>query len=93
MSSLNNSTSIIMDLETLQQEYKNLLIKYKQSVTEYINYLHIESKRPCVSYSANSTNVDQKCYEYIWAKAGCPTTGFVNANTSWAQSELSLIHI
>jgi hypothetical protein len=41
--SSNNSTSVIMDLEKLQQKYSNLLIKYKQSVTDYINYLNTEN--------------------------------------------------
>lgn len=39
----NNTTSITIDLENLQQQYSNLLIKYKQSVTDYINYLNIEA--------------------------------------------------
>lgn len=39
-----NTTSITMDLENLQQEYSNLLIKYKQAVTDYISYLNIESE-------------------------------------------------
>jgi len=83
----NNATSITMDLENLQQEYSNLLIKYKQAVTNYISYLNIESQKPCINFSADSKNVDQKCYDYIWKKAGCKTTGVVNANTSWAQSQ------
>ena len=86
-SSSENATSITMDLENLQQEYSNLLIKYKQSVTDYINYLHVESQEPCADYSADSKNVNQKCYDYIWKKSGCTRTGFVNANTSWAKSQ------
>jgi hypothetical protein len=34
-----NSPSVVMDLENLQQNYGNLLIKYKQSVTDYIENL------------------------------------------------------
>ena len=86
-SSSENAISITMDLENLQQEYSNLLIKYKQAVTDYINYLHVESQEPCANYSANSKNVNQKCYDYIWKKSGCTTTGFVNANTDWAKSQ------
>lgn len=86
-SSSKNTTSITMDLENFQQEYSNLLIKYKQSVTDYINYLNIEAQKPCAKYTADSINVDQKCYDYIWAKAGCITTGVANASTSWAQSQ------
>ncbi len=86
-SSNNYATSITMDLENLQQKYSNLLIKYKQAVTDYISYLNIEAQQPCINFSADSKNVDQKCYDYIWKKAGCKTTGVVNANTSWAQSQ------
>ncbi len=85
--SSNHINSITLDLENLQQKYSNLLIKYKQSVTDYINYLNFESQQPCANYSADSKNINQKCYDYIWKKAGCPTTGFVNANTTWAQSQ------
>lgn len=82
-----DAISISMDLENLQQKYSNLLIKYKKSVTDYINYLNLEAKKPCANYNANSTNIDQKCYDYIWEKAGCKTTGVANASTSWAQSQ------
>lgn len=34
-----NSNSVAMDLENLQQQYGNLLIKYKQSVADYIDNL------------------------------------------------------
>ena len=83
----NSAKSITLDLENLQQKYSNLLIKYKQSVTDYINYLNIEVNQPCEQYSADSKNINQKCYDYIWKKAGCKTTGVVNASTSWAQSQ------
>lgn len=83
----NNASSITMDLENLQQNYSNLLIKYKQSVTDYINYLNVEAQHPCAKYSADSKNVDQKCYDYIWKKAGCPTTGVVNANADYSKSQ------
>ena len=29
-----------MDLENLQQNYSNLLIKYQQAVSDYMNYLN-----------------------------------------------------
>ena len=79
--------SVVMDLENMQQKYSNLLIKYKQSVSDYINYLNSEAQTPCSKFNANSKNIDQKCYDYIWKKAGCVTTGVVNANTSWAKSQ------
>jgi len=46
--SINNSASITMDLENLQQKHSNLLIKYKQAVTDYINELNIDTQQ---SYS------------------------------------------
>lgn len=44
MNSNNNSnnTSIVIDLERLQKSYSNLLTKYKQSVSDYINYLNTD---------------------------------------------------
>jgi len=82
-----NAHSTTIDLENLQQEYSNVLIKYKQSVTDYINYLNVESQQPCIHYSENSKNVNQKCYDYIWKKAGCTTTGVVHSDTDWAKSQ------
>lgn len=35
----NESKSIALDLETLNNEYKNLLIQYQQAVLNYVNYL------------------------------------------------------
>lgn len=36
----NSITSETLDLELLQQKYNNTFIKYKQSVTDYVNYLN-----------------------------------------------------
>jgi hypothetical protein len=86
----NNNTqasSITMDLENLQQSYANLLIQYKQAVADYVNYLNTQAQQPCGQYTSNSKNIDQKCYEYIWSKSGCTTTGVVNASTSWAMGQ------
>ena len=41
--SKNEAKSITMDLENLQQKYSNLLIQYKQAVTDYVNYLNLET--------------------------------------------------
>jgi hypothetical protein len=35
----NESKSLALDLETLNNEYKNLLIQYQQAVINYVNYL------------------------------------------------------
>ena len=86
----NNNTeasSITMDLENLQQSYANLLIQYKQAVSDYINYLNVQAQQPCGQYTSSSKNIDQKCYEYIWSKSGCTTTGVVNASTNWAMGQ------
>lgn len=44
-----NSSSITMDLENLQKEYNNLLIQYKQAVSNYIDYLNKNAKNPGVN--------------------------------------------
>ena len=64
-----NNNSLVIDLETLNKKYKTLLIQYKQSTMDYVNFL--KNEKPCMSYNSNSTNVDQKCYNEIWKKAGC----------------------
>ena len=51
-----NSNSITMDLENLRQKYSNLLIKYKGAVTDYVNYLNVQSQQQCSDPSANNTN-------------------------------------
>ena len=63
------NNSLVIDLETLNAKYKTLLIQYKQSTMDYVNFL--KNEQPCMSYNSNSTNVDQKCYNKIWKKAGC----------------------
>ena len=44
----NDANSITMELENLQQTYSNLLIKYKQSVTDYITNLNGKDKEKFV---------------------------------------------
>jgi hypothetical protein len=82
----NDTSSLALDLETLSAKYKSLLTKYRQSVLDYIENLKQESSRPCEKYNANSTNISQECYEEIWRKSGCTTTGFVNASGDWARA-------
>jgi hypothetical protein len=50
------SESISINLETLREEYKNLLIQYKQAVLNYINYLREESMSPSHSRSVTAVN-------------------------------------
>jgi hypothetical protein len=82
-----DKTSLALDLETLSANYTNLLTRYKQAVLDYTDSLTTQSARPCVKYNANSKDIDQACYNDIWRKAGCTTTGVVNANTNWAKSQ------
>lgn len=79
------SNSIVLNLETLSAQYRNKLIEYQFAVANYVNYLREEQATPCGSFNANSKGIDQKCYNEIWTKSGCTTTGVVNASTSWAQ--------
>ena len=75
------SNSLVLDLETLNSKYKTLLQRYNQAVLDYIDNLKVESAKPCSKYKSTSTGIDQKCYEDIWAKAGCTTTGKVDATS------------
>ena len=47
----NKSNSIILNLETLRTNYKNLLIEYQQAVLNYVNYLKQETSNA----NANAT--------------------------------------
>jgi hypothetical protein len=83
-------SSTALNLESLNVEYKNLLIEYKQAVSNYINYLKQEIAQPCSTYNANSKGISQACYNDIWKKAGCGTGSIKpapNANSSWAKSQ------
>jgi hypothetical protein len=83
--------SIILSLETLSKEYDTVLIKYNQAQTDYINYLKIQSEQSannvCSKYKSDSKEIDQACYDEVWKKAGCTTTGVVNANSNWAKKQ------
>ena len=84
----NKGSSTVLNLESLNREYKNLLIEYKQAVSNYVNYIKQEIVQPCAAYNANSKGISQTCYNDIWKKAGCGTgTTKPNANTSWAKSQ------
>jgi len=81
------SKSLVLDLETLNNNYKSLLIRYNQSVLDYVDNLKAESLKPCAKYKGNSIGIDQKCYENIWTSAGCTTTGKVNATSDWSKTQ------
>ena len=78
--------SIVLNLVKLSKEYDIVLIKYNQAQKDYINYLKTQSSTmSCSKYNSDSKEIDQACYDEIWKKAGCTTTGVVNASTDWAK--------
>ena len=80
--------SVVLSLETLTKEYDIVLIKYNQAQKDYIDYLKSQSlNNSCSKYKSDSKEIDQACYEEIWKKSRCTTTGFANASTDWAKSQ------
>lgn len=86
----NNNSSIIIDLETLQKEYSNLLKSYQAAVSEYVNYLNQSSNNPSlvaikgVAYngtgSAGSSDAStlQQCTASCYASKTCTGATFVS---------------
>ena len=83
----NYGESKILDLESLNTEYKNQLIAYKQAVANYVDYLKQEYEQPCKNFLPRSKNIDQKCYNEIWKKAGCTTATSLKADNVWVKSK------
>jgi hypothetical protein len=82
------SKSVVLSLATLSKEYETVLIKYKQAQKDYIDYLKSQSTNmACSKYSSDSTGIDQDCYNEIWKKAGCNTTGKNDANSDYSKSQ------
>jgi hypothetical protein len=80
--------SVVLGLEKLSKEYDIVLIKYNQAQKDYINYLKTQSSNnSCSKYNSESKEIDQACYDEIWKKSSCTTTGIVNASTDWAKSQ------
>jgi len=77
-----DSNSIVINLETLNLEYKNLLTKYQQAVLNYINYLQQQSESPCDS-SKNSG--DKNCWAIIKGQAFWGTSGISQTTTASAE--------
>ena len=87
-SKINESDPNALNLESLNTEYKNLLIEYKLAVSNYINYLKEEFDQPCKNYTSDSKGISQECYNDIWKKAGCGTGTIQpapDANSDWAK--------
>lgn len=74
------SDSNVLDLESLTTEYSNLLISYKQAVTDYVNYLKQESNQIDPS---NSTPTTQKTFVTISGSTywGSSSVGENNSTT------------
>lgn len=79
--------SILMKVETLQQEYEVTLQQYQEAGKNYITSLQNVSSNPCANYQNDSTGISQACYEKIWTDQGCTTTQTVNANSDWAKEQ------
>lgn len=52
----NEGNSTALNLESLNTEYKNLLIEYKQAVSNYVNYLKQEFVQPSTAKNYNINN-------------------------------------
>jgi len=90
------SNSDILDLETLMNQYNNLLISYKQAVTDYVNYLdkEINTKNPkqtmkitngstywgTSSLGENNSATLQECQALCAKTTGCTGATFNNSN-------------
>ena len=85
----NENNSEVLNLESFNTEYKNLLIEYKLADSNYVNYLKQEVKRPCVEYTGDTKGISQECYNDIWKKSGCGSgnIGYPSAAASWQQSQ------
>jgi len=80
--------SVVLGLEKLSKEYDIVLIRYNQAQKDYINYLKTQSTNmSCSKYNSESKEIDQACYDEIWSKSGCTTTGVVDASGDWAKSQ------
>jgi hypothetical protein len=79
----NENNSDVLNLESFNTEYKNLLIEYELAISNYINYLKQEAQQPCGEYRGDSKGISQECYNDIWKKAGCVTKS-PSASNSWS---------
>jgi hypothetical protein len=76
--------SVVMSLEMLSKEYDTILIKYNQAQKDYFTFLQSQSSNmACSKYNSDSKEINQACYDEIWKKAGCTTTGIVSASGDW----------
>ena len=86
--------SVVLSLEKLSKEYDIVLIKYNQAQKDYINFLKTQSSNnACSKYNAESKEIDQACYDEIWKKSGCTTTGVTSASSDWAKGQTETVVI
>lgn len=90
------SNSVILDLESLMNQYNNLLISYKQAVTDYVNYLseRIKPNNPkqpmeiingstywgTSPLSENNSLTVQECQASCTRTTGCTGATFNNSD-------------
>jgi hypothetical protein len=74
------SDSMALNLESLNKEYKNLLIEYEQAVANYVNYLKQELNQPCSEYKANNKDSSQDCHGKDNKKYNTSTSPNYNIN-------------
>jgi hypothetical protein len=88
--------SSILDLETLMNQYNNLLISYKQAVTDYVNYLDKKITQPnstqtmriingstywgTSSLGENNSTTAQQCQASCARTTGCTGATFNNSD-------------
>jgi len=76
------SKSLSLDLEALNSKYNNLLLSYKQALSDYEESLKADYSKPCGKYTLND-KIDENCYMDVWNKAGCKTGNQDPAGTWW----------
>jgi hypothetical protein len=77
----NESNSKALNLESLNTEYKTLLIEYKLAVSNYINYLKQELKQSCNNNEANNECNNKSVMSSINGAAFWGTSGLSQNNT------------
>lgn len=80
----NENNSDVLNLESFNTEYKNLLIEYKLAVSNYVNYLKQEVKQPYAEYTGDFKGISQANYNVN----NVPMTT-VKGTTFWGTSPLS----
>jgi hypothetical protein len=84
------SNSLSLDLEALNSKYSNLLLTYKQAMSDYEESLKLDYSKPCSKYKLND-KVDEECYSYIWQKAGCKTGNQDPAGRWWPNQTMQTL--